>query len=599
MYTSRNRYRRWATLKFLSAGAISRDKKMILNCLLSLQYLWFLHFRYSFSNQSDPKTIANWRRPSIGGEDLLTQAFVAADTRSDLRNWNVGDLLSYAATHAPDRIAIKQSVGWEGYETCSWTYAELRALSRRLATYLLSHFQPGEHIAIWAANSAQWTLYQLATAQAGLVLVTLNPALREREVADLLVRSRAVGLLLDSEYRGTNLIGIISALRKDLPALRVVLPTAEWRRHLEDAPGSDPDVVIPAGDTAMIMFTSGTTGRPKGVALHHFGIVNNAWLGSERWELPHGAVWMGTLPLFHIGGSVTSTLGCMSRLGTNIVIPSFEAGKVLHLLETEKAAWIPTVPTTVIAMVEHEAFRRTDLSNLQVLTTGGTTITPEFIRMTREHFAADIMVMFGQTEAGGGLCKTFRKDPSETLVSTVGFPFPHTALKIVDPKTNVMTNVGVAGEVRINSPFMVKGYLDNPQATAAAFDNEGFLCTGDIGIVDEHGYLSITGRMKEMIIRGGENIYPREIEDVLGEFPGIVEAAVVGVPDPRWGEEIAAAIRFGAQEAIDLEDVRKFLLERIARHKVPKLWRIVKDFPRTPLGKIKKFEVIQEFLESK
>lgn len=514
---------------------------------------------------------------------------------ADLKEWSVGDLLEHAAARAPDTVALKQSAYWEGYEACSWTYTQLRADSLRLATFLLGHFKTGENIAIWAANSAQWTLYQLAAAQAGLALVTLNPALRDREIGGLLQQSEATGLILDPTHRGCDLHAIIDGLNPKPPRLRTILRTEDWRKHLEEAPRSEPGLRIPARAPAMILFTSGTTGKPKGVVLKHFGIVNNAWLGSERWMLPERVAWMGTLPLFHIGGSVTSTLGCMTRLGTNIVVPSFDAGLVLRLMEEEKAAWIPTVPTTVIAMVEHETFKQTDLSNLRALSTGGTTITPDFVRMTRDNFSANVFVMFGQTEAGGGLCKTFAADSIETISSTVGYPFPHTAIRIANVATGETLNTGEIGEIRIRSPFMIDGYLNNPQATAAAFDHEGFLCTGDLGTLNSDGYLSITGRLKEMIIRGGENIYPREIEDALGEFPGVAEAAVVGVISERWGEEVAVALRCNLDQPIDLNDVREFLLSRIARHKVPKLWKIVTQFPRTPLGKIQKFEIAKWF----
>jgi fatty-acyl-CoA synthase len=307
---------------------------------------------------------------------------------------------------------------------------------------------------------------------------------------------------------------------------------------------------------------------------------------------------MGVLPLFHIGGCGTSTLGCIGRLGTNIVVPAFEAGAVLRLIAQERIAWFPVVPTMVIAMLEHEGFASTDLSSLRLVLTGGTVITPEFVRLVRERFGVDVQVMFGQTEAGGAMCKTFRGDPIETVASTVGRPYPHTAMRIAEVATGKTAAAGVIGEIRIRSPFMTRGYFDNPAATAAAFDDQGYLRTGDLGSLDADGYLRVTGRLKEMIIRGGENIYPREIEDALGEYPGVVEAAVVGVPHPRWGEEVAVALRCGADAPVDPEAAREFLLGRIARHKVPKLWRIVPDFPRTPSGKIQKFEVARWFEET-
>ncbi len=524
----------------------------------------------------------------------MTKAFVAAETTHPLQDWTVGDLLNHAVQAAPDRMALKHNQ-WETRPACSWTYAQLQADTKRLAAFLLDHFKPGEHLAIWAANSAPWTLYQLAAAQAGLVLVTLNPALRGREVESLLRQSRAVGLIMDTVHRGTDLTAIIDELHPNLPLLRLVLRADDWQTHLSAAPNAPLNVAVSPSDPALLLYTSGTTGLPKGVVLRHRGIVNNAIVSLERYGLAAGLVWLGVLPLFHVGGSVTSTLGCIAALGTNIVVPGFEAGMVLKLIEEERVGWFPVVPPMVIGMIEHETFATTDLSSLQLVLTGGTIITPDFVRLCREKLRAGVQVMFGQTEAGGGMTKTYRDDPVEIISGTVGRPEAHTAMRIADVQTGATVNAGEIGEIRIKSPFMTDGYFDNPKATAAAFDEDGFLRTGDLGALDENGYLRITGRLKEMIIRGGENIYPREVEDMLGEYPGIVETAVVGVPHEKWGEEVAAAIRCAADQTVDVDHVREFLIARIARHKVPKLWKIVPDFPRTPSGKIQKFEVSKWF----
>jgi fatty-acyl-CoA synthase len=516
------------------------------------------------------------------------KAFVAADTRLPVQDWTVGDLLERAARLAGDAIALKD-------ETRTWTYGELLADSQRLAAFLLTRFASGDHVAIWGSNSAPWTLYQLAAAQAGLVLVTLNPALRGAEVEALLRQSQSVGLIRDTEFRGMDLGAITEPIAAALPALHTVLRIADWQAHLAAAPADGVDVVVRPDDTALILYTSGTTGTPKGVLLHHRGIVNNAYLGSERFELPDRVTWLGTLPLFHVGGSVMSSLGCISRLGTNIVVPSFEAGAVLRTMAREQVAWFPFVPTMAIAMMEHPDFAGTDLSHLQLALTGGTVITPEFVRLVRERFDVAVQVMFGQTEAGGAMCKTYRGDPIDIIATTVGRPYPQTEMRIADPTNGATVETGVVGEIRLRSPFMTRGYFDNPAATAGVFDADGYLCTGDLGTLDEAGYLRVTGRLKEMIIRGGENIYPREIEDRLGEFPDVAECAVVGVPHPRLGEEVAVAIRCVAGRTIDPEAAREFLLERIARHKVPKLWKVVPEFPRTASGKIQKFEVVGWF----
>jgi fatty-acyl-CoA synthase len=520
----------------------------------------------------------------------MKKAIYPATTDKQLRDWTVTQLLDDAATRAGNRIAVRAGAS-------SWTYLELKADSERLACFLLTLFKAGERVAIWGSNSAPWLLYQLAAARAGLVLVTLNPALRALEVESLLRQSQSVGVIIDSEYRGTDLAGTVATIRPSLPTLRTVLRTADWREHLAAAPGGDIDTVCKPHDIALILYTSGTTGAPKGVQLSHRGIVNNALLGSELYELADGLPWLSVMPYFHIGGSVTTNLGCIARLGTNVIFGAFEPGAMLRLIERERIAWFPCVPTMAIALMEHPEFAATDLSSVEVIQTGGTVVTPEFIRVLAESFKADVQVMFGQTEAGGVMCKSRRGDPIEVIAETVGRPYPHTELRICDTATGEPVDTNVVGEIRIRSPYMTRGYFNNPDATAAAFDAEGFLRTGDLGTLDDDGNVRVTGRLKEMIIRGGENIYPREIEDHLGEFPGIAECAVVGVPNERWGEEVAVAIRCRAGTTIDPDAAREFLLGRIARHKVPKMWKLVDDFPRTASGKIQKFELVRLFKE--
>ncbi len=510
------------------------------------------------------------------------------DTSLPLQDWTVGDLLADAVARAGDTTALKA-------DGQSWTYRNLQSQSHRLANFLLQHFQPGEHLAIWAVNGAAFVLYQLAAAQAGLVLVTLNPALRAREIGPLLAQSHAAGLVQDRTHRGTDLAALITTLRPTLPALRAIFYTDELATNLKAGHEGAPGVKVKPKDPALLLFTSGTTGAPKGVVLHHRGIVNNALMGAVRYGLPLGSNWLGVLPMFHVGGSVTSTLGCISQLSTNVVLPAFEPAACLKLLESEKIAWFPVVPAMVMAILDSPEFPQTDLSALQLVLTGATTITPEFVRLVGEKFKCDVQVMFGQTEAGGGMTKTFRGDSPEVIAATVGRPYPHTAMRI----TNVQTGAAAAGEIgeiRIKSPFMTTGYFENPKATEAAFDDDGYLRTGDLGTLDAAGYLHITGRLKELIIRGGENIYPREVEDALAEYPGIIESAVVGIPHERWGEEVAVALRCGTDKTVDIDAARDFLITRIARHKIPKLWKIVPEFPRTASGKIQKFEVINWFL---
>ena len=517
----------------------------------------------------------------------MNRAEVAADESLPFRKWTIGDLLDHAAWVAGDRLALKQR-GASGSSDLSFSYADLSCHTRRLASALLSRFAPGEHLAIWGSNSAAWTLWQLAAARAGLVLVTLNPALKAREAEALLRQSRSVGILVDSQYRSVDLCAVADEIRSNLPHLREILRIDEWPAHLLNQ--QQPLPLVSPVDAAMILFTSGTTGTPKGVVLRHEGVVNNALLGSERYRIADGLAWLGVLPLFHVGGSLTTTLGCIAKQGINIVVPAFAPGLAIDLIAAERVAMFPVVPTMIFAMLEHEAFATANLSSLEIVLTGGTTISPDFVRLVHARFGADVQVMFGQTESGGAISKTLRSDPIERIARTVGCAYPHTAVRIAGNLDGETVATGVPGEIRIRSPFITHEYFDNPEATAAAFDRDGFLRTGDVGTLDADGYLSITGRIKEMIIRGGENIYPREIEDALGEFDGVIEVAVVGVPHPRWGEDVAAAVRSNGAAAHP-EALREFLLTRLARHKVPARWLMIDEFPRTASGKIQKSEV--------
>jgi fatty-acyl-CoA synthase len=248
----------------------------------------------------------------------------------------------------------------------------------------------------------------------------------------------------------------------------------------------------------------------------------------------------------------------------------------------------------VIAMVEHEAFGRLDITSFKQVQVGGTTITPAFVNMVRARLGCEVQVIFGQTECGGEIAKTLRGEGPEDNEGTVGFPHEYTDIKIADAQTGETKGRNEVGEIRVRSPFVCLGYFGDEQATRDLFDRDGYLRTGDLGMIDSNGRVSLTGRLKEMIIRGGENIYPREIEDALGEMPSVVECAVFGVPHERWGEEVAVAVRTSDPE-FDLAAAREFLLSRIARHKVPKHWRLVDDFPRNSSGKTQKFELQRLF----
>lgn len=504
-------------------------------------------------------------------------------------------LLEWAAVQAPDRVAVKQPAQGE-LPAVQWTYTEFLRDVRRLAAFLSRHFEHGDHVAIWAPNSAHWFLYQFAASHLGLVLVTLNPAMRQREIEFMLDKSQARGIIMEREFRGADLVAILAAARPALPNLHTVLFIDEWRTHVAQGNDTPPASRTQPSDPALIVFTSGTTGKPKAAVLSQSACVNAAKAGAERTGLPPGSVFLATLPVFHVGGPVTLCLGSMSQLNTLVVMPPFDPGVVLELIERERISWAPLVPAMLIPMIEHERFASTDISSLKGLLFGGTTITPAFVNLARERTGAEIQTVFGMTEGAGEIIKTRRGDPVDVVCETVGTPLPHVDLRIAHPETGETLEIGEVGEIRYRSPYMTSGYFGDPEATAALFDADGFLRTGDLGSIDAQGNVRVTGRLKEMIIRSGMKIYPRELEDVLAEFPGIAEAAIIGIPHDTLGEEVAAIIRPAAGAEVDLEQVREFLLSRVARYKVPKHYRLVTDFPRSAFGKIQKFELRSLFV---
>ena len=518
----------------------------------------------------------------------LDRAHRAADSDAEFKSWSVGGLLDTAVREAPDRPALIRPAGADGSPERRWSYRELQADAARAARALLTRFGAGDRVATWAGASPEILILQLGAALAGIVLVTLNPANRAAELSYLLAQSEARGIVLDRVFRKLDNVAVLDGLRAALPHLQHVVYLDEFEQFLA---GGRPGALVPvrADAAAMILFTSGTTGKPKGVVLRHDGIVNNARFSTERLALGSGAVWLNVLPLFHIGGSVTMTLGCISNLGTQILLCEFSAAAMIEALQRYEVNVTMAVPTMFHAMFDNEHFAAADFSALQLVVTGGTAIAPELVREVRRRFQAEVMVMFGQTEAGGCMCLTRRGDAEERITSSVGMPLPLAEAKVILPESGAVAHLGQVGEICVRSPCAMLEYFRMPDQTAETLDPDGWVHTGDLGVMRADGYLQVTGRLKDMIIRGGENIYPREVEDMLAEHPAVAQSAVFGVPDPKWGEQVAAAVILKSGAATDGETLTRYLQERIARHKVPKQWHFVDSFPVNASGKIQKF----------
>ncbi|HET6547790.1 MAG TPA: AMP-binding protein [Solirubrobacter sp.] len=517
-----------------------------------------------------------------------------ADRSAPIVDLSVGDLLRETAARAPEALAL---VAPSVRGRRSWSYAELLEQSERAARALLGRFAPGERVAVWANNIPEWVILELAAGLAGLTIVTVNPALRARELAHVLGQSRAAGVFLVPEYRGTRMAELLDGLRGELSDLREVVPFDAWDAFCAGGSPAERLPDVDPGDAAQIQYTSGTTGRPKGAILHHRGIVNNARLTYlDRLGAGPGLVQLSPMPLFHTAGCVMSVLGTIACAGTLVLPPWFAPDLMLELIESERAECVLGVPTMLVACLDHPRFGETDVASVRAVVTGGAVVPPALVRRVEAAFASPVSIVFAQTEASPVITQTALGDDPHDRATTLGRPLAHTEVKIVDVTSGTTVAPGVVGELCTRGYHVMTGYLDDADATAGAIDADGWLHTGDLASMDARGYCQIAGRLKDMIIRGGENIYAREIEQVLLEHEDVADVAVVGVPDPAWGEQVAAFIRPTTGRTPDPELLVSHCRERLAPHKTPRHWTILDAFPLTASGKVQKHILREQFL---
>jgi fatty-acyl-CoA synthase len=505
----------------------------------------------------------------------------------------IGDALRLAARRWGQQTALV-TPGADGHRL-TWTFDELLSHAERTARALLQRFEPGEHVAIWAANGPEWPLVEFGAALAGLTLVTVNPAYRSAELTHVLRQSKAVGILVQPRYRGADLLSAVESVRPDLPQLRDVVDLSRWEEFL--ASGRDADLpVVTSGDIAQIQYTSGTTGFPKGAMLPHRGLVAVSRMFAEVNGAGPEDVWVNPMPMFHTAGCGLATLGALQTGGTHVLPSGFDPAQMLDLFEAERGTLMLSVPTMLIRMLDEQSARPRDVSSWRLSMLGGAPVAPELVRRVREQLGVAVTIGFGQTEASPYLTHTRPDDPNPRWVETVGPPLPGTEIRIADPATGTPLPSGVVGEICARGPGLMTGYFDDPEGTARALDAEGWLHTGDLGSVDEDGYVRVQGRLKDMVIRGGENIYPREIEDLLLTHPHVADVSVVGIPDTEMGEQVAAFVRPAAGHPADPDNLAAFCREHLAHYKVPRIWQIVEEFPQTASGKIQKFALRDGYL---
>jgi len=515
----------------------------------------------------------------------LTEAYWPADRSVALRNLTVGALLREAAADSPDVVGLVAGV--PGVDR-RWTFAEMLVEAERVAAALLARFSSGERVAVWAPNLPEWVLLELGAALAGVVLVTVNPAYQRHELAYVLGQSGASGVFLVRKWRGNPMLASLDAVRGDLEQLREVVLFEDW----DDVLAAAGPVALPEvgpNDPAQIQYTSGTTGFPKGALLRHGSLTDNAALFAAEAEIGPGDVYVNPMPMFHTAGCVMGALGTIHARATHVPVIAFDPGFVLELIERERGTALLGVPTMQIAMLEHPDVTSRDLSSLRSSVSGGSLVPADLVRRIESTFDVRFCIVYGTTECSPLVTMTRFDDTPEDKAETIGRPMPQTEVKIIDPLTGEIVAPGAVGELCARGYMVMHGYFQNPTATAEAIDTDGWYHTGDLASMDERGYCRIEGRLKDMIIRGGENIYPREIEDVLFAHPNVAEVAVVGIPDDKWGEQVAAFVRLTDDAPVTPATLSAYMRERLAGYKVPRSWVFVETFPLTGSGKVQKF----------
>jgi fatty-acyl-CoA synthase len=526
------------------------------------------------------------------------------------------------AARFPDRDAVVSL-----HQGRRLSYAELAREIDTVARSLVAlGYGKGDRIGVWSTDNIEWLLIQMATARIGAVLVNITPAYRPRELEYALKTSEIQGVFTIPAFKSSNYVQMLSDLlpelatskgeieNTDFPHLRRVsvydpaapekteapapgfLAWPDFLRLGADVNGADLDAItdtLDPDDPINIQYTSGTTGFPKAVVLSHHNILNNAYFTAQAMHFTEHDRLCVPVPFYHCFGMGLSNLMCLS-VGAAIVIPAehFDAGAVLHAVETERCTAVHGVPTMFIAELEHPDFATFDLSSLRTGIMAGAPCPPELMkRVIGDMNCREILIGYGQTEASPLTHLTDAEDTLEHRTETVGRNLPHQEVKVVDHETGRTVPVGTVGEICFRGYHVMRGYYGNDKATAETIDHAAWLHSGDLGTMDEDGYVRITGRLKDMIIRGGENIYPAEIEAYLFTHPKIAQVAVFGVPDERMGEEVAAWVQLHAGESMTEEELLAFCRDGMAHFKVPRYIRFVEEFPMTVTGKLQKFRM--------
>ena len=534
---------------------------------------------------------------------------------SETLHFTMGGLIEEMARRFPDNDCLVYPD-----RNLRYSYREFDQRCDRIARGLLKlGVKKGDHLAIWATNVPEWVVLQFATAKIGAVLVTINTSYRTAELEYILRQSDATTLFLVAGFKDTDYVETLYQVVPELktatagrvqsavlPRLENVvflgagtpsglLPYGELERlgsTISDAELAAVKATLDEHEVINMQYTSGTTGFPKGVMLTHHNIVNNGFNIGECMKFTEKDRLCIPVPFFHCFGCVLANLACVTHGATMVPVETFNPEQVLQTVAAERCTALHGVPTMFIAELEHPSFRRYDLSSLRTGIMAGAPCPAEVMkRVIRDMHASEITIAYGQTESSPVITQTRTDDPIELRVATVGRALPNVEVKIVDIETGASLPPGKQGELCTRGYLVMKGYYQMPEETARAIDLDGWLHTGDLAVMDENGYCKITGRIKNMIIRGGENIYPREIEEFLYTHPKVADVQVYGVPDRKYGEQVMAAIKLKEGVACSEEEIRDFCKGRIANYKIPFYVKFVDEYPMTASGKIQKFKL--------
>jgi fatty-acyl-CoA synthase len=535
----------------------------------------------------------------------------------------IGDMFDQIADLHGDNEAVVSR-----HQGLRYTYRQLRDEVDRCARALMAlGVEKGQRLGIWAPNCAEWAITQFATAKIGAILVNINPSYRLSEVKYALSQSGCTWLVIAPQFRTSDYTGMIHDLAPELaasapgelraaafPALRAVVRLGQesspgmltWADLLALAPRVSADDLARRqreqefDDPINIQYTSGTTGYPKGATLSHHNILNNGFFTTELLRFTDRDRLLIPVPLYHCFGMVMGNLGCMTH-GATMIYPSdgFDPAAVLEAAQAERATAVYGVPTMFIAELNHPDFSKYDLSSLRTGIMAGSPCPVEVMKQVQSLMhMSDVAIAYGMTETSPVSTQTRIGAPLAKQVGTVGQVQPHVQIKIVDPQTGKVVPIGTQGELCTRGYSVMLGYWDNDEASRTAIDVARWMHTGDLATMDDEGYLNIVGRIKDMIIRGGENVYPREIEEFLYSHPKVQDVQVIGVPDERYGEEVMAWIVLREGQAAEVEEIRDYCRGKIAHYKIPRYVRFVQGFPMTVTGKVQKFVMREESVKA-